>query len=189
MGKTREKAWKLLVSTAPLSVACAGAFACYSMDPPAQAPQTNYLADPAPGSSAAAANAADPTTIAPSSLTAAPPEEEHKKMVFDDAQAKTMLARAATNAHTCVEVVPKDQPHGTATVLVKFSGAGKSTAASIAAPFDNTQIGQCATRAFIGIIVSPFDGPDVEMTHEVNLNPDPKKPEAKGKKDAPAKKK
>jgi hypothetical protein len=128
--------------------------------------------------------------MAPSTLTAGPPEEEHKKMVFDEAQAKVVLARAATNAHSCVEVVPKDQPHGTGTVLVKFAGAGKSTSASIGTPFDNTPIGQCATRAFIGMIVPPFDGADVEMTYEVNLNPDPKKPEAKGgKKDAPAKKK
>jgi hypothetical protein len=185
MQKSREKAWKLFGSAAPFLGACAGALACYSMDPPAQPPQQDLLAAPAPGSSAAQA---DPASIAPSTLTSAPPEEEHKKMVFDEAQAKTMLARAAGNAHTCVEVVPKDQPHGTGTVLVKFAGAGKSTAASIAAPFDNTPIGQCATRAFVGIIVSPFDGPDVEMTYEVNLNPDPKKPEAKGKKE-PAKKK
>ncbi|MET0592080.1 MAG: hypothetical protein ABW133_05235, partial [Polyangiaceae bacterium] len=99
-----------------------------------------------------------------------------------------VLARAATNAHSCVEVVDKGQPHGTGTVLVKFSGTGKSTDASIAAPFDNTPIGQCATRAFVGMIVPPFDGADVEMTYEVNLNPDAKKPEAKGKKDAPKKK-
>jgi hypothetical protein len=183
MQKSREKACKLLISAAPLCVACAGALACYSMDPPPQSPQPNLLADAPPGS----ASSADPATMAPTTLTSAPPEEEHKKMVFDDAQAKGMLARAAGNAHTCVEVVPKDQPHGTGTVLVKFAGAGKSTSASIAAPFDNTQIGQCATRAFVGIIVSPFDGPDVEMTYEVNLNPDPKKPEAKGKKEGPAK--
>jgi hypothetical protein len=186
MRKSREKACKLLASAATLSLACAGALACYSMDPPAQPPQQNLLAEPVPGSPA---SSVDPTMIAPSSLTRAPPEEEHKKMVFDDAQAKTMLARAAGNAHTCVEVVSKDQPHGTGTVLVTFAGAGKSTSASIAAPFDNTPIGQCATRAFIGIIVSPFDGPDVEMTYEVNLNPDAKKPGDKGKKDAPAKKK
>jgi len=184
MQKSREKACKLLASAAPFSLACAGALACYSLDPPAQPPQQNLLADPPPGSPA---SSVDPATIAPSTLTAAPPEEEHKKMVFDEAQAKGMLARAAGNAHTCVEVVPKDQPHGTGTVLVKFAGAGKSTSASIAAPFDNTPIGQCATRAFVGIIVSPFDGADVEMTYEVNLNPDPKKPEGKGK--APAKKK
>ncbi|HMJ52539.1 MAG TPA: hypothetical protein VK540_10700 [Polyangiaceae bacterium] len=186
MRKSREKACKLLARAAPLSLACAGALACYSMDPPAQPPQQNLLAEPAPGSPA---SSVDPTMIAPSSLTKGAPEEEHKKMVFDDGQAKTMLARAAGNAHTCVEVVSKDQPHGTATVLVTFAGAGKSTSASIAAPFDNTPIGQCATRAFIGIIVSPFDGPDVEMTYEVNLNPDPKKPGDKGKKDAPTKKK
>jgi hypothetical protein len=185
MQKSREKAWKLLIA-APLSVACAGALACYSMDPPPQPPKQDLLAEPPPGSPA---SSADPTTIAPSTLSKAPPEEEHKKMVFDEAQAKVVLARAATNAHTCVDVVSKDQPHGTGTVLVTFAGAGKTTSASIAAPFDNTPIGQCATRAFIGMIVPPFDGPDVEMTYEVNLNPDAKKAEAKGKKEAPAKKK
>ena len=184
MQKSREKAWKLLASAAPFAVASAGALACYSMDPPAQPPKQDLLAEPPPGSPA---SSADPATMAPSTLTAAPPEEEHKKMVFDDAQAKTMLARAATNAHSCVEVVGKDQPHGTGVVLVTFAGAGKSTGASIAAPFDNTPIGQCATRAFIGIIVSPFDGPDVERTYEVNLNPDAKKPDAKKKEAAPAK--
>jgi hypothetical protein len=151
------------------------------MDPPAQPPTRDPLSEPA--------SSADPTMMAPSGMKTVAPEEEHKKMVFDDAQAKTMLARAAANAHTCVEVVPKDQPHGTGTMLVTFAGAGKSTSASIAAPFDNTPIGQCATRAFVGIIVSPFDGADVEMTYEVNLNPDPKKADAKGKKEAPAKKK
>jgi hypothetical protein len=186
MQRSREKAWKLLVSTVPLSVACAGALACYSMDPPAQPPKQDLLAEPPPGSPA---SSADPASIAPNTLTATPPEEEHKKMVFDEAQAKVVLNRAATNAHTCVDVVPKDQPHGTGTVIVTFAGAGKSTSASIAAPFDNTPIGQCATRAFIGMIVPPFDGPDVEMTYEVNLNPDAKKPEAKGKKDAAPKKK
>jgi hypothetical protein len=182
MQKSREKAWKLLVTAAPMAVACAGALACYSMDPPAASPQQDLLAAPPPGSPASSVESA---TMAPSTLTAAPPEEEHKKMVFDDAQAKGMLARAATNAHSCVEVVGKDQPHGTGVVLVTFAGAGKSTGASIAAPFDNTPIGQCATRAFVGIIVSPFDGPDVEMTYEVNLNPDAKKPG--DKKAAPAK--
>jgi hypothetical protein len=186
MQKSREKAWKLLVSALPLSVACAGGIACYSMEPPAAAPKEDLLAAPPPGSPA---SSADPTTMAPSTLSAAPPEEEHKKMVFDEAQAKVVLARAATNAHSCVEVVGKDQPHGTGTVLVKFAGAGKSTSASIGTPFDNTPIGQCATRAFIGMIVPPFDGPDVEMTYEVNLNPDAKKPEAKGKKEAAPKKK
>jgi hypothetical protein len=184
MQKSRERALKMLASAAPLTLACAGAIACYSMEPPAAAPKQDLLAEPPPGSPA---SSVDPSTIAPSSLTTAPPEEEHKKMVFDEAQAKVVLARAATNAHTCVEVVPKDQPHGTGVVLVKFSGAGKSTAASIAAPFDNTPIGQCATRAFIGMIVPPFEGEDVEMTYEVNLNPDPKKAEPKGK--GPAKKK
>ena len=48
MQNSREKAWKLLAwRTAPATLACAGALACYSMDQPAQPPQQNLLADPA----------------------------------------------------------------------------------------------------------------------------------------------
>src|SRR5687767_8713303 len=105
MQKSREKAWKLLAwRTAPFTLACVGGLACYSLSPPASPPQENLLADPPPG-----AASADPATIVPSTLSSAPPEEEHKKMVFDEAQAKTMLARAATNAHTCVEVVRSEE--------------------------------------------------------------------------------
>jgi len=176
---SKTMVWRI----APLVLPLAGVVACYSMDPPAAAPRADPLAAPPPG-----ASSEDPPPMAvPSSLAKAmnaPPEDEGpKKNVFDEAQAKVVLARAATNAHTCVDVVGKDQPHGEGTVLVKFAGAGKSTNASIGAPFDNTPIGQCATRAFIGIIVPPFEGADVEMTYQVNLNPDPKG----AKKDAPGK--
>jgi hypothetical protein len=172
--------WRTALWVLPL----AGLVACYSMDPPAAAPRSDPLADPPPG----AASGDPPPMPVPSSLAHAaanptPEDEGPKKNKFDEGQAKVVLARAAGNAHSCVEVVGKDQPHGEGTVLVKFSGTGKSTEASIAAPFDNTPIGQCATRAFVGMIVPPFEGPDVEMTYQVNLNPDPKG----GKKEAPAK--
>ena len=109
-----------------------------------------------------------------------PGEVDVKKNKFDQEEAKVVLARAEKGAHTCVDVVEKDQPHGDATVTVTFAGSGKSTKASIAPPFDGTPIGQCATRAFINIIVSPFEGPDVDMPYQVNLKPDAKS----GKKDA-----
>jgi hypothetical protein len=115
--------------------------------------------------------AAEPAAALPSS----PEEVESKKNKFDEEQARIVLARAATNAHTCVEIVDKNQPHGDATVIVTFSGVGKSTKASMATPFDNTPIGACATRAFVNIIVSPFSGPDVELLQTVNLKPDDKK--------------
>jgi hypothetical protein len=138
--------------------------ACGGSTPPAESPATNPL-DEAPAGSPAAA------------LPASPEEFETKKNKFDEEQARIVLTRAAANAHTCVEIVDKEQPHGDATVIVTFSGVGKSTKASIAAPYDNTPIGRCATRAFVNIIVSPFEGPDVELLQQVNLKPgDNKKP-------------
>jgi hypothetical protein len=113
---------------------------------------------------------AEPAAKLPSS----PEEVETKKNKFDEEQAKIVLTRASTGAHTCVDVVAKDQPHGTGSVVITFSGVGRSTKAVIAPPFDGKPIGQCATRAFVNIIVPPFEGPDVDMTFPVNLMPDEK---------------
>jgi hypothetical protein len=146
---------------APLVVLSAGLAACGN-SPGADAPTTNLGTAPGP--------AAPPP---PSSL-AGDVTADQQKNKFDEEQAKIVLARAATNAHTCVEVVDKDQPHGEGTVTVTFSGKGKSTNATIAAPFADTPIGNCVTRAFVNIIVPPFEGADVDMTYQVNLKPDAK---------------
>jgi hypothetical protein len=160
-------AWRI----APLAVLCAGLCACGGSSPPAEAPTTNL--DTPPG--------ATPAPPPPASL-AGDVQADQKKNKFDEEQAKIVLARAATNAHSCVEVVEKDQPHGEGTVTVTFSGKGKSTNATIAAPFEGTPIGECAKRAFVNIIVPPFEGADIDMTYQVNLKPD-----AKGAKKEPAK--
>jgi len=148
---------------ASVALALAGLAACGSTPSSTQA--KNPLDDAPPASMPPQANS--------------PEEVDSKKNKFDQEEAKVVLARAEKGAHTCVDVVEKDQPHGDATVTVTFAGSGKSTKASIAPPFDGTPIGQCATRAFINIIVSPFEGPDVDMPYQVNLKPDAKS----GKKD------
>jgi hypothetical protein len=146
---------------APLVVLSAGLLACGN-SPGAEAPTQNLGTAPGP-------TAAPPPASLAGDVTA-----DQKKNKFDEEQAKIVLARAAGNAHTCVDVVDKDQPHGEGTVTVTFSGRGKSTNATIAAPFSDTPIGQCATRAFVNIIVPPFEGADVDMTYQVNLKPDAK---------------
>jgi hypothetical protein len=156
-----------------LFVACGGGSA-----PPAASP-ANPLDEMPPAAPAAA-------------VPSSPEDVEPKKNKFDEEQARIVLNRAAVNAHSCVEIVDKEQPHGDATVIVTFSGVGKSTKASMATPFDNTPIGNCATRAFVNIIVPPFEGPDVELLQQVNLKPDDKKgggAAGPAKKPAPAKKK
>jgi len=160
-------AWRVV----PFAVVSGALFACGSSS--SEMPTTNL--GNAPGA---------PAPPPPASL-AGDVQADAKKNKFDDEQAKIVLARAANNAHTCVEVVDKDQPHGDGTVIVTFSGKGKSTNATIAAPFDGTPMGQCATRAFVNMIIPPFEGADVDLTYQVNLRPD-----AKGaKKDSPKPKK
>ena len=145
----------------PLVVLSAGLVACGN-SPGAEAPTTNL--GTAPG----------PVAAPPPENLAGDVQADQKKNKFDEEQAKIVLARAATNAHTCVEVVDKRQPHGDSTVTVTFSGKGKSTNATIAAPFADTPIGNCVTRAFVNIIVPPFEGADVDRTYPVNLKPDAK---------------
>ncbi len=111
---------------------------------------------------------AGPAASAPESL-AGDVRIDEKRGSFDDAQAKILLSRATNNARTCVSVVGKNQPHGDAIVTVTFSGTGKSTKATVGAPFDGTPIGKCVVRAFVNIIVTPFEGPDVDVHQKVPL--------------------
>lgn len=105
---------------------------------------------------------------------------EAKPRVFDAEQGRVVLARAAKNAATCVDVAGPDQPHGDAKVSVTFAGTGHSVRAAVPAPFDGTQIGQCVVRAFVGIIVPPFDGPEVTVEQPVELKaPEPEAPPPK----------
>src|SRR4051812_27805108 len=106
---------------------------------PAQSPENEMGTEP-------------PSSTAGSSASMGAPVED-KRGKFDEEQVKVVLARAARNAHTCVDVAAKDAPHGTGTVTVTFAGKGRSTKAIIGPPFDGTQIGQCATRAFVDIII------------------------------------
>jgi len=162
--------------TLGLAVVAAGALGCYSTSTPTSTPAKNPLDDAPPAAAAEAPQA--------------PEDAAMRKNKFDDEQAKIVLGRAAASARTCVDVVDKDQPHGEANVAVTFTGAGKSTAATVNAPFEGTAMGQCVTRAFINVIVPPFDGPDVEVPVTVLLKAsdkpadkaDKKDPAGKGKK-------
>jgi|SRR5882724_8823512 len=157
-----SKVWRI----APMVVGSA-LVGCGS-SPPAQAPNDVN------GTGPATMGTAPPTSPPPPASLTGDVQADSKRNKFDEEQAKVVLARAATNAHTCVEVVDKDQPHGDGTVTVTFSGKGKTTNASIAAPFEGTPMGQCVTRAFVNMIVPPFEGPDVDLTYQVNLKPDSK---------------
>src|SRR6185503_382722 len=103
-----------------------------------------------------------PAASAPASL-AGDVRAEEKKEAFDEAQAKIVLNRAANSARSCVSVVSQNQPRGDVTVTVTFSGAGKSTKATIGPPFEGKPFGNCVVRAFVNILIKPFEGPDVEM--------------------------
>jgi hypothetical protein len=143
---------------------CLGLGGCHS-EQPAQSPSNDTSDETAsPKWSGGSSKPAD---------TAAP---ESMKGKFDQEQANVVMARAAKNAHTCVGVAPKDDPRGDAQVTVIFSGIGRSTKATVSGEFQGKTIGDCVERAFVGIIIPPFDGADMEMQYPVDLKPDPKVP-------------
>jgi hypothetical protein len=152
----------------------AAANACYSPDMPTHTPTKNPLDEIEGGRT--------PDPVAKPVDTSTPPDVEAKKHPFDDEQAKIALVRAAKNAHQCMEIADKTSPKGDPKVTVTFSAAGKSIKASIPAPFEGTNIGDCAVRAFVGIIVSPFSGDDVARDQDVDLTPDPPKVDPKASK-------
>jgi hypothetical protein len=94
---------------------------------------------------------------------------DEKKEAFDEGQANIVLNRAANSARTCVNVVGQNQAHGDVTVTVTFSGTGKSTKATVGPPFEGKPFGNCVVRAFVNILIKPFEGPDVEMKQKVTL--------------------
>jgi hypothetical protein len=145
-------------------VALSAMSACYSPSVPPTSPTKNPLDDAPPADTSATA----------ASTAAGPNDVEAKKGKFDEGMARVELARATKNAHSCIAMAAKDDPRGDTTVTVTFSGVGKSTKATIPAPYDGTEIGKCATRAFVGIIIPPFEGDDVNLDYAVDLSPDAK---------------
>jgi hypothetical protein len=112
---------------------------------------------------------AGPAASAPPPSLAGDVRADEKKEAFDEAQAKIVLNRAANNARSCVNVVGQNQAHGDVTVTVTFSGTGKSTKATIGPPFEGKPFGNCVVRAFVNIMIKPFEGADVEMKQKVIL--------------------
>jgi hypothetical protein len=146
---------------------CLGASGCHS-DQPAQSP-ADMNDETAPSNakwSGAPSKPADPN------------EPEAKKGQFDQEQANVVMARAAKKAHECTEVAAKGDYQSEAEVTVVFSGIGRSTKATLGGELDQKQVGQCVIRAFVGIIIPPFEGPDMEMKYAVDLKPDAKVPKS-----------
>jgi hypothetical protein len=113
---------------------------------------------------------AGPAASAPPASLAGDVRSDEKKDAFDENQAKIVLNRAANSARTCVNVVGPNQARGDVTVTVTFSGTGKSTKATIGPPYEGKPFGNCVVRAFVNIVIKPFDGPDVEMTQKVTVH-------------------
>ncbi len=110
--------------------------------------------------------------------------EEARQGKFDEQQAQVVLVRAAKNAAQCTDIAGKDQPRGEATVTVTFAPKGRSTKANINEPFAGTPIGNCVVRAFVDIIIPPFDGAEVDRPQTVDLSGTTQKADAKDAKDA-----
>jgi hypothetical protein len=97
-----------------------------------------------------------------------------KKASWDEKQSTIELKRAARSAATCHGSIPEEkqaeQPKGEAEVTITFENHGSVKSASIAPPFEGTDVGACALRAMKGVIVPPFqDEPEHTITWKIDL--------------------
>ena len=84
------------------------------------------------------------------------------------------MTRAARSAQTCVGVVSADSPRGKGTVTLTFGNDGHVKKATIAAPFEGTEMGKCALNAMKAVIVPPYKGNEITLDWEVDLTPQKK---------------
>lgn len=105
--------------------------------------------------------------------------EEAKK--WDKEQAELELKRAARSAETCPHSLSEEQqknsPRETGRVTLHFNNEGHVKDATIAAPFADTPLGQCALRAMSAVIVPAYVGPQETVEWEVDLTGKKKKEE------------
>ncbi len=92
-----------------------------------------------------------------------------KKAKFDKKQTDMELKRAGRSAETCGTVVTEQGPSGTARVTLTFANDGHVKEATIAAPFDGTEVGKCVLNAFKAVIVPRYEGPEERMDWETNV--------------------
>jgi hypothetical protein len=97
-------------------------------------------------------------------------------------QMEIALRRGGDKSAKCVDVVA-DAPRGEGEVKVVFDGQkGRATDATVGPPFAGTPVEACIKRAFIGEIIVPFEGDQLEVPFTVKLPPkagDDKKPPKK----------
>ncbi|MCA9596034.1 MAG: hypothetical protein KC776_22120 [Myxococcales bacterium] len=92
-----------------------------------------------------------------------------KKAKFDKKQTELELKRAERSGETCPGVVTEEGPTGTAHVTLLFANDGHVKDASIAAPFEGTQVGNCVLNAMKAVIVPRFTGPEETVEWEVHV--------------------
>lgn len=99
--------------------------------------------------------------------------ETEKAEAFDREQAEYELRRATLNASDCPNTFDKSQLEdfqpGEATLQVTFRNDGTVKNATIAAPYDGTNVGDCVLRAINSVQLKMFSGDEVTMDWTVKL--------------------
>ena len=155
----------LALATSLLAVGCGG--------PPKQANSEDEFgkSDTAatPPSSGGDSSASTPTGTGDSSAPASGDSGGGRLNKDQEGMIAVALRRGRDKAMNCSEVVP-NSPSGDANVKVTFDGKkGRSVDASVDAPFAGTPIEACIKRAFIGEIVLPFDGGNLDRSTTVKI--------------------
>lgn len=85
-------------------------------------------------------------------------------------QMKVALRRGGSKAAQCAKSVPDVKTFGDGEVQVTFDGKiGRSTEATVSAPFAGSELESCIKRAFIGEIIVPFEGQPMTVPYAIKI--------------------
>jgi len=138
---------------------------------PKPAPRPADTAD-TPGSTTGAtpATPASPWT----SNVPVSPQQQRRSDQYDREATEAVLRRAARQAKEhCGSAKDEDGkakgPWGKTTVSVDLGHNGHSRGVTIGPPFDGKPTGRCVLQAFANLTFPPWNGPDTQVTWEVEL--------------------
>ncbi len=99
--------------------------------------------------------------------------DSEKAAKFDKDHAKHELKIATNNAKDCPNTFEKEQlkdyQPGTAQLQITFNNDGSVKNVTLGPPYDGTTVGDCILRAFNAVFVKMYQGEEVTVNWEVEL--------------------
>lgn len=138
---------------------------------PKQAGEDDNFGATSEGSGDSSASGSDGSSAGSSGSSTTAPEEGASALNDEQKdQMKVALRRGGSKAAQCAKSVPDAKTFGEGEVQVTFDGKiGKSTEATVSAPFAGSELETCIKRAFLGEIIVPFDGQPMTVPYTIKI--------------------